>query len=100
MSDEVRGVTGFGQFEPVKRKPITLSPTLLVKTSYLDQEIKFPLVIEPSADTVNLVTWAANNENFIEGQLSQHGAIIFRGFKVRSASMFSGFHRGCLSWHA
>ena len=91
MSDEAQRVSEFGQFKSVKRKTITFSQTSLVETSYLDPATRFPLVIRPCVDTVNLVIWAANNRSFIEDQLLQHGAILFRGFKVRSAASFQDF---------
>jgi len=65
-----------------KRKPISISPTELVKVELLQPGQPLPLVLQPTVDGVNLVTWAANNREWLETQLLQHGGILFRNFQV------------------
>lgn len=50
-----------------------------------------PLVIEASIGGVNLAAWAEPSRSFIEQQLLEHGAVLFRGFCVRSAPEFEQF---------
>ncbi|MEW6734672.1 MAG: TauD/TfdA family dioxygenase [Acidobacteriota bacterium] len=59
--------------------------------SYFDPEKRLPLVIEPSIDNINLIAWAKKNREFIETQLLKHGAILFRGFRVKSVEDFEQF---------
>src|SRR5215213_3879962 len=77
------------KFNPVKRKVMKLSAESLVETSYLDPEQKLPLVIQPSINNLNLIDWAESNRELIETELLKHGAILFRGFGLRSADDFS-----------
>jgi acyl transferase domain-containing protein/alpha-ketoglutarate-dependent taurine dioxygenase len=71
----------------VRRKAVTLSQQALVKTGHLNGDT-LPLVITPEVEGVDLNGWAANNRDFIEAQLLKHGAILFRGFRVKDATEF------------
>jgi alpha-ketoglutarate-dependent taurine dioxygenase len=75
-------------FTGIKRKALSLSPGEVIKTSYLRDGQTLPLVVEPAADQVDLADWAANNRAFLEEQLLKHGAILFRGFGLKSAADF------------
>ena len=68
-----------------------MSKASLVRTGYLDESRKYPLVIEPNISSFNLVDWAQTNREFIEGQLQIHGAILFRNSGVRSVQLFERF---------
>jgi alpha-ketoglutarate-dependent taurine dioxygenase len=57
----------------------------------LPMENSFPLVIRPSTSELNLVTLAGENRPLIEESLTRHGALLFRGFNVRSALEFEDF---------
>lgn len=72
----------------VKRQPVRLSQEGVVKAECLQPGGDLPLVISPVADGVHLAVWAENNREFIETQLSKHGAILFRGFNINSAEGF------------
>jgi alpha-ketoglutarate-dependent taurine dioxygenase len=78
-------------FNPIKRKVLKLSAESLVETSYLEPEQKLPLVVQPGVNNLNLIGWAESNREFIETELLKHGAILFRGFGLRSTDDFSRF---------
>lgn len=74
-----------------KRKPITISQTELVKAAPIQPGQSLPLVLQPTIEGVNLVTWAINNRVWLETQLWQHGGILFRNFQVNSVAEFEQF---------
>ncbi|MBE9065563.1 TauD/TfdA family dioxygenase [Leptolyngbya cf. ectocarpi LEGE 11479] len=55
-----------------------------VKLGYLQVDQQPPLVIEPTSDDLDLVSWANDNQGLIESQLDTYGALLFRGFKLPS----------------
>jgi alpha-ketoglutarate-dependent taurine dioxygenase len=71
-----------------RRKGLDFSPQSLVKTSYLEPEGKLPLVLQPGVPDLDLAEWAASNRDYLEQELLKHGAILFRGFGVRSVAEF------------
>ena len=85
--------SGFSKFRDVKRRTVRLSQEVLIRTSYLDPEAKFPLVIQPNAEAVNLHEWAAGNRDYLQTQLLAHGAILFRDFNVKGMDEFQLFAR-------
>lgn len=62
-----------------------------VKTDYLRPGETFPLVVQPNIDDVDLADWARSNREFIETNLSRHGALLFRGFQIDRVSEFERF---------
>ncbi len=84
---------GAGKFHTMQRKAVRISPGAVVRYSYLDENERFPLVIEPAMDGINLAGWAAANREQIETQLLQHGGILFRKFNVSAVSQFQQFAR-------
>ena len=79
------------KFISIAPKAISLLQEKLVVTDYLQPGQTFPLVIQPAARDVDLVAWAKTNWEFLEKELSKHGAILFRGFNVDSVSEFENF---------
>ena len=77
--------------ELARRKAIKVSEVSLVRTELLQPGKSLPLVVEPSVEAVDLVSLTANNRDVIEAQLLKHGAILFRGFAINSASEFEPF---------
>ena len=77
----------------VRRKPVNLSAQSLVKSNYLEGTERFPLVLEPTVEGVNLVSWASGAKEYLEKQLEEHGAILLRGFRVENAETFERFAR-------
>lgn len=82
---------GFNQFKLVNRTMVRMSQETLVRTDYVDWVEEFPLVIRPNADSLNLVSWATAHRDYIEAELLEHGAILFRDFNVDSISQFRQF---------
>jgi alpha-ketoglutarate-dependent taurine dioxygenase len=80
--------SAFREFRGGGRKSIKLSPEQLIKTYPLDPEGDFALVVEPGAESLNLLDWAKSNLGFIEQQLLKYGALLFRNFKVELVSQF------------
>ncbi len=76
-----------------KPKAVSMSREELVKLSYLNPERMLPLVAQPNADAVDLITWAGTNKGLIEEQLMKHGAVLFRNFGIASIAKFEQFVR-------
>ncbi len=75
----------------VKRKAIDLTLQNTVTTDYLVSGETFPLVVYPKMNGLDPVGWARGNQEFIQKKLLEHGAILFRDFKVPSVSHFEQF---------
>jgi alpha-ketoglutarate-dependent taurine dioxygenase len=93
MSQINDGDSPLTTFKTIKRKVIRLSPEELVTTGYLSHEQQFPLVMQPHNDNVDLHEWVKTNSANLERALGEHGAILFRGFKLQSPSEFERFIR-------
>src|SRR5690242_15640865 len=74
-----------------RREEINLADLKLTQAGYLQPDLHFPLVVQPTIDGVNLVTWAGNNKEYIRNELAKHGAILFRNFTVDSPKKFEDF---------
>ena len=85
--------TEIPKFRKINRKPIASSRQELIKTRYLDNKKQFPLVVKPAVKGLNLISWSGKNREFIEKQLLQHGAILFRNCQIDSAAKFEQFIR-------
>jgi len=79
------GGRGFGA---VRRKAVTVSQENLVRRGFADTEARFPRLIEPNAESLNLVDWARDQREELTRELYEHGAILFRGFDVDSPERF------------
>jgi alpha-ketoglutarate-dependent taurine dioxygenase len=75
----------------LNRKRVSLSPQSLLRTGYLETGGHLPLVFQPAVKELNAVVWASRNRELIETELMQHGAILFRGFNVRTVGEFEQF---------
>jgi alpha-ketoglutarate-dependent taurine dioxygenase len=93
MDEAKRRDLQFDGFKRSERQTIRLSLSDLVKMDYLDPARRFPLVIEPRADGLDLVAWAEGNRELIELRLLEHGALLFSGFEVKELSRFEQFAR-------
>ena len=76
-----------------RRRPVRVSAEELVRTGGLEDGGQFPLVVEPAAEGVNLVSWATGRREWIEAELLRHGALLFRGFEVGTPERFEQFAR-------
>ena len=72
----------------VRRKAISLSEQTLVSERLWDAERPLPLVVEPRVAGVDLIDWTAQHREAMEQKLLHHGAILFRGFDIRSIEQF------------
>lgn len=79
------------KFKSSRRKGLSISSAELIKAELLQPEQPLPLVIKPTIDGVNLLTWVSKNREFIETKLLRHGGILFRDFKVTEVSEFEQF---------
>jgi alpha-ketoglutarate-dependent taurine dioxygenase len=72
-----------------------------VRTRLLDARLRFPLVIEPEArrarDAAWLAGWLRNHAAYVEAQLVEHGALLLRGFEVRTPQQFEDVARAVSS---
>ncbi|WP_437913628.1 amino acid adenylation domain-containing protein [Sorangium sp. So ce302] len=79
-----------GRLRSLKRitpRKVDVGPSALVATSTLGDG-PLPLVVKPAVDDVDLAAWAREERAFVEAQLLRHGAVLFRGFPIRSAPEF------------
>ncbi len=91
MQQQERKATKRQKFMTIAPKAVSLSVEQLIKTDYLQEGQKFPLVIQPNSAEVDLMSWAENNREYIETELFKHGAILFRDFNIQSVSEFENF---------
>ncbi|PLZ98350.1 non-ribosomal peptide synthetase, partial [Fischerella thermalis CCMEE 5268] len=91
MQQQERKAAKRQKFMTIAPKAVNLSVEQLIKTNYLQEGQKFPLVIQPHSVEVDLISWAENNREYLEKELCKHGAILFRGFNVKSVSEFEHF---------
>lgn len=87
------GTRRFPDVSTFKRRAVCLSSQRLVSEDYLKPDKPFPLLIQPATDDIDLIAWATSRRDLIETRLLNHGAILFRGFKIDSVSRFEQFAR-------
>jgi alpha-ketoglutarate-dependent taurine dioxygenase len=83
--------SSFKKFAEVRRKTLRVSQTDLVTATCLHPRQLLPLVIQPTVDGIDLVSWATSNREYVEAQLLRHGGILFRDFAMRSVAEFEQF---------
>jgi alpha-ketoglutarate-dependent taurine dioxygenase len=89
MASTVEEIQNSKKLPRVRRKGISLSPEQLVSTGFLHPGTDLPLVLRPTVDDVNLAAWATLNQSFLQEKLLHYGALLFRGFNVKTADEFS-----------
>lgn len=77
-------------FIPTARKAIPIDTRALVRATPLSGDEKLPLLLTPAADGVRLDAWLSANRAFIDTALDFHGAILCRGFGLRTQDDFAG----------
>lgn len=75
----------------INRKSINLSTAELVKVDFLEPKQLLPLVIQPTVDGLDLITWAQNNRQIIEENLLKYRALLFRNFHINLPDLFNRF---------
>lgn len=83
-----RNRSKFHKFTKIKPKAINIAQQELVRTSYLQPEQHLPLVIQPNGEDIDLTDWASDKREYLETNLLNHGAILFRGFNINSMAKF------------
>ena len=79
------------KFKTTRRQAVKVSTTNLVNLDLLQPEQPLPLVIQPAVEGINLVTWAASNQDAIATWLLQHGGLLFREFNITEITQFEQF---------
>ncbi len=74
-----------------QRRGVRLAKLELVRITELAAGQRLPLLAEPATADVDLAEWAAAERTALEGRLRRRGAILFRGFGVRSVTAFERF---------
>jgi hypothetical protein len=72
----------------MRRKPVPLADVPLVTSRALHPDSDFILVFEPASADVDLSSWVAHNRPMLEEAISKHGALVFRGFGIKSVEAF------------
>lgn len=77
-----------GPIRKARRQGVDLSRITAIRSRQVQPDQPLPLVLEPEAVDVDLVDWAATHRDFVEASMLTHGAVLFRGFAVASATAF------------
>lgn len=77
-----------GGMRGARRRAVRLADETLLRTSYLPQSDRLPLVFSPAAAGVDLADWAAGHREEVLAALHRHGAVYFSGFALSSAEEF------------
>jgi alpha-ketoglutarate-dependent taurine dioxygenase len=67
-------------------KPVVMSE--LVKSRLFAPGQNLPVVLEPAAPGVELLSWAKSGVSYLNALLQKHGGVLFRGFDIGEASEF------------
>ncbi|HYK42696.1 MAG TPA: condensation domain-containing protein [Thermoanaerobaculia bacterium] len=62
-----------------------------VRVRTLGASERLPLILEPSDQAVDLTEWSRTERGFLESKLREDGALLFRDFRVETASDFERF---------
>jgi alpha-ketoglutarate-dependent taurine dioxygenase len=66
----------------------SFSPREMVSLGFPESGQSAPLIIRPAVRDVALAEWVKEQRALIEHELSHHGAILFRGFGIKSPTEF------------
>jgi len=75
----------------IKRKTISTTQADLTRSMLLLPPNPLPLLIEPAREDIDFISWVTNNRAFIQTHLLQHGAILFRAFRMNTVEAFEQF---------
>ena len=87
MISRKSGPAGF----PVRRRAVKVSEESLVRESFVDEERRFPLCLQPNLENVDLISYARGHRDDLAAKLAKHGGILFSGFRVESIETFESF---------
>ena len=84
--DQPKGLRG------ARRQGMDISRAPEVTTGLLSPEHSLPLLLQPPAGAeIDLAEWARSRKDFLEQNLLERGAILFRGFGLKSPEEFERF---------
>jgi amino acid adenylation domain-containing protein len=86
--DEEQKAKSFEKFKQVRPKAMSLSPAAQVAVEPLSPDRDLLALFRPDGADVDLAAWAAANRGLVEERLLRHGAVLFRGFGIRSVAEF------------
>jgi len=72
-------------------KAVNLPTDRLVDVYQLEPTHSLPFVISPVVPELSLPDWTMNNREFIEANLHKHGALLFRGFRMKGLADFQEY---------
>lgn len=78
-----------GGFQRVERRAVSLDQPVRVRPTIPGRQI--PMTVEPAIDGLDLVEWATTHRGELERLLTEHRALLFRGFHVESVDQFERF---------
>lgn len=73
----------------MKRRAANVARETLVRSELLSAERSLPLLLRPSLPGVDLIDWVGQQRDWLEQHLLEHGALLFRGFSLRTAEDFA-----------
>lgn len=73
----------------MQRRPIALGKEEVVRLAPLALGQELPLVATPATEHVDLAAWAQSERQRMDALLVRHGAVLLRGFGLRSSADFS-----------
>ena len=76
------------KFKSIKPKAVKLSQRILVTRDPLSPDLSLPWLMRPAVEDVDLAGWAKENRLLIQDDLIKHGALLFRGFSIRTVAEF------------
>ena len=79
------------RFSPPKLNVVSISKADLVRETPFGPEGAPMLMVEAEEEALDLAAWASGCRRELEAKLLRHGALLFRGFQVRSPGDFSAF---------
>jgi alpha-ketoglutarate-dependent taurine dioxygenase len=91
MEERKREQDNFKRLMNVSPKAVSLENRQLVTIDLMKPEQNLPLVVSPAGEVIRVAVWVRDNKGFVEEKLLEHGAILFRGFDINSASTFEEF---------
>lgn len=75
----------------LRPRALDLSEPKYVQTTALTEERTLPLVVSPAVPGLDPIAWARDHRDWIDRQLDQYGALLFRGFDLEGPQRFQDF---------
>jgi alpha-ketoglutarate-dependent taurine dioxygenase len=88
---ERKMAANLNKLREVKRRTVTQRERSAVRSDYFSPHERLPLVLHANHEDFDLSDWTRSNLDYLDRELSKHGAILFREFNVRSVSGFEKF---------